>query len=158
MDALFVYLVRFPELVSAVVNATGPLFYPRLYTNGSTIGPIGVPRDGRSLAAAGVIVGAAIVYAATAAKPVAHGLWQLLPAVILHALLVFPVNYRTYALLRERRERDLVSGLLTANILGILVVGVGMIFLSRVPPAVLWIIPIQQMAFLWLTHHVSYSL
>lgn len=152
-DALFVYLVRFPELVSAVVNATGPMTYPHVYKARSKTRLFGVPGDRRTLAVAMLIVGAAAIYGATAATSVAQGLWPLLPAVTLHAILVFPVNYRTYVLLRQRRDRDLVSGLLKANVLGVIVIALAAIFFLRIPPAVLWIIPIQQIAFLLATNH-----
>jgi hypothetical protein len=153
-NALFVYLARFPELISAIVTATGPMLYPRLHSKRSNAGVVGVTPDRNSAMMAVLIVGAAVIYATTAAGPLSQGLWPLLPAVVLHSLLIVPVNYRTYALLREQKDSELVSGLLKANLVGVAIIVVAATFLAPLSPAVLWIIPVQQVAFLGITHGV----
>jgi hypothetical protein len=153
-DALFVYLARFPELISVVVTATGPLIYPQLYAQRDAPGFVGMPAQWRTVVAVALVVAMALVYAATGTQVAAHGAWPLLPAVTLSGLLVVPVNYRTYALLREQHERQLVAGLLKGNLLGVLAIGALAVVYDGVPPLVLWVIPAQQILFLWATRGV----
>jgi hypothetical protein len=150
-DAVFVYLARFPELVSAVVTAVGPLWYPRLYPAGNgAAGSTLVPYR-RVLQGAPIIIAAGLLYAVTAKASLSPAVWGLLPAVLVHAMLVLPVNYRTYALLREERESELVMSLLAGNILGVLLVIAAILLFAQLSPSVLWIIPAQQAVFLWRT-------
>lgn len=150
-DALFVYLARFPELISVLVTATGPLIYPQLYAQRAAPGFAGMPAEWRTVATVALVVAMALLYAATGAHVVSQGVWPLVPAVTLSGLLVVPVNYRTYSLLREQRERELVAGLLKGNLVGVLAIGALVVASGAVAPVVLWVIPAQQILFLWAT-------
>jgi len=149
-DALFVYLARFPELVSAVVTSVGPLLYPRLYPSKGA-SDFGARMTPTFFATATIVVIAAAVYGLTAGGTLSGRLWELLPAVTCHGLLVMPVNFRTYSLLREEHDRKLLFGLAGSNAIGTAIVAVAAVCFPRLPPDILWLTPLQQVFFLWAT-------
>jgi hypothetical protein len=154
-DAVFVYLARFPELISAMLTACAPVLLPGIYARKGMDTLRVLVRSTQGALGIAAIILVATLYGATAAKPMATAVWPLLPAVIMHSVFALPVNYRTYALFREHRERTLLTGLVKANAVGIGISAVIASLLAEIPPAILWVVPAQQAVFLWSTRRVS---
>ncbi len=142
---IFVYLARFPELVSAVVVALAPMFFPKIYSTQAK----GHTREiiiFLLIVASVIIVGAFGFGRFSPAGMVTD--FSPFAAIAIHGLLVGPVNFKTYELLRSKNESFLMAALVRSNLFGIGLIAVATLGSVRLSSNVLWVVPAQQLVFL----------
>jgi hypothetical protein len=155
-QAAFVFCARFPELISAAINALGPQLYPQLLRDGRS-------QTGGLLALRGtwawglmflVALLGAFAFGALASDRV-HDQMLMLVAVGCHGAMILPTNVATYRLMRSNDLRLLNAGARIANLVG-LSVGLSAVLMKFIEPGhLLWIVPLQQAVFLSLTRASS---
>ena len=152
----FLFLSRFPEIVSSVAVALGAIILPRLVVEspGSLREMIGRWRVPPRLVAPGLVV-FAVGYAAFVLFWRGPALeMAMLPAFAIAALLVIPANTMTYSMLRAGRARALLRNLGLAMCLGGVLLGVASAAHSLVVLA--WAVPVQLASFVGLCAKLSW--
>jgi len=143
---MLIYVVRFPELVSALIVAVGPVVYPALRREDKRV-------HGKSrswlvwpLTLVACCFGG-YVFGAIAPSDI-HVPWYAVLAVAVHASLVLPVNLNTYKCFSEQKERELLTSLLIANAGGVLFLASILLLMADYSAMFLWVVPLQQVIFL----------
>jgi hypothetical protein len=120
----YVFLARFPELVSAVLVTLAPLYLPTAYSRLRA----NAPARSRTLElGALMVVGSGLVVFVSALVLAPRVPLSLCLAFAISASLALPANYITYALLREDLLQVLIGRLLVAVLAGACLVGVALL-------------------------------
>jgi len=143
------YLVRFPEIVSAIVVSLGPVIYPYFQKRLDSKVLIRVDVLTWVVAISAVFLClAAFGYVAYAPTRL-HIAWYVVGALVLHGAMILPVNNFTFNCFASGRNDLLIAALLKANLSGIAIAAIILSAFSHFPMSLLMIVPIQQMIFLY---------
>ena len=144
----FLFLCRFPELVSSVAVALGVIFLPRLLVNQPGSLKAVAKSWGltpRRVSLGLIALGAAFgTFLAFWRGPLVA--WWMLPPFALSAALVVPANTMTYSMLRGGHARALLRNLVVSLCLGAICLGTAILEESFV--ALAWSVPVQLLTFI----------
>lgn len=142
LEAFFLFMVRFPELVSSAVSTLGPVYLPAVYSRSNREWAASVRRWGPIYLA---IALATLACAAAAFSLLGvHGELTNLPNVLpfaIGATLSMPVFALSYSMMRAGQLCRLVTVLALAVGIGGLLAGVAAA--TYVPQVLFWIVPVQ---------------
>lgn len=142
LEAFFLFMVRFPELVSAAVSTLGPVYLPAVYSSSNREWAASVRKWGPLYVAIvlSILTWAAAAFSLLGVHAEVTNLANVLPFA-LGATLSMPVFALSYSMMRAGQLRRLVA-VLTLG------VGIGGVLASvatatYVPQVLFWIVPVQ---------------
>jgi hypothetical protein len=144
----YVFLGKLPELLGGLFVQAGLVAFPRLHLSPPLTLRSGVAlsrRHARWLFAGLAVIGAAaLVYPSLYALQEIH-LWAVLPFAV-QALLIFPTNLQTFAMMQYAATRQLAANIWIALFAGVFWLAV--VVASDEPAALAWLVPIQLSVFI----------
>jgi hypothetical protein len=144
-EAFFLFLVRFPELVSSGVTALGPAYLPRVYAASAQRWSDSLRSRGPAyaLVTTPIMIGGIVVFSRLAPGWSVSTFWDVLPFAC-SGVLSAPVYALSYSMIRAGALRALVRLLGSAIVLGAAIAAIAM--LLEIPRVLYWTVPAQLLA------------